>query len=441
MQLTDINARLAAASCALLGASVTTHAAETERPWLVESSVIVYSEADQRVQAVEPVINLSHDFGDERILNLRLTVDTLTGASPNGATASNRVQTFTGPSGNGGYSAQAGATPLDSSFKDTRGAFNASWSQPWGDNRKFTAGANVSAEYDFRSLGANFSLAQDFNQHNTTLAAGLAVEYDLIMPVGGTPRPGAQVLVRSGDDEGEQEGEDDGKEAGGGDQTRTQADLLLGITQVFSPRLLGQLNYSLGRSDGYHTDPYKLLSVIDGTTGSTLSYVYESRPETRLRQSIYAQLKYALGNHVFDGGYRYFFDDWGIRSHTLDVSWRWDLAGGRHYLQPHVRLYQQSAADFWHHSLVNGRDTDGTGTLAGGQYASADPRLAEFTATTFGLKYGYVPRRDHEFSIRLESYQQSGDDHPADAVGVQRGLDLFPETRALLGQVSYSFTF
>lgn len=438
MQLTTLNSRLAAASCALLGATLPAQASETERPWLVDTSVIVYSEADSRVQAVEPVVNLSRDFGDEHILNLRLTVDTLTGASPNGASATNRPQTFTGPSGNGAYTTPAGETPLDTSFKDTRAAFNASWSQPLGENRKIAVGGNFSTEYDFRSFGANINLSQDFNQHNSTLSAGLAVEYDLISPVGGPPQPGQRVIMGSG--EGEEEGEDDDKQ-GEDSKNRQVIDALFGFTQVFSPTLVGQVNYSVGYSSGYHNDPYKLLSVVDGSSGETLSYVYESRPESRLRQSLFGQLKYVRGAHVLDGSYRYFLDDWGIRSHTFDFSWRWDFAGGRHYVQPHLRWYSQSAADFWHHSLVAGQDVTGLGNLPAGSYASADPRLGEFTATTFGLKYGYVPRRDHEFSIRLESYQQSGTDQPGDAIGVQRGLDLFPETSALLGQISYSFTF
>lgn len=442
MQLNTINARLALASCALLGLPDTASAAD-RAPWLIDSSVLLYSEADQRVQAVEPVINLSRDLGDEHVLNVRLTFDTLTGASPNGATPTNRVQTFTGPSGGGSsYQTPAGEQPLDSSFKDTRTALNASWSQPWGDSSKLSLGANVSSEFDFQSLGANASLSHDFNQHNTTLSGGLALEYDLIKPVGGTPLAGGLFALSSGEQENENENENEGGgQAGGATQSKKVVDLLLGVTQVISPRLVTQLNYSLGTSTGYHNDPYKILSVVDAGNGSTLGYVFERRPDSRLRQSLFAAAKYALGEDVLDASWRLYADDWGVLSHTLDVAYRWEFGGGRHYLQPHMRYYTQTAADFYRHSLVAGSDVDAAGTLRNGSNASADPRLAAFSATTFGLKYGYVPTRTHEISLRVEQYQQRGTDHPADAIGVQQQYDLFAETRALLVQLGWSFSW
>lgn len=436
MQLNAINTRLALASCALLGLANTAHA-EGQAPWLIDSSVLLYSEADKRVQAVEPVVNLSRDLGDEHVLNVRVVLDTLTGASPNGASPTNQIQTFTGPSGGGSYQTAAGEQPLDSSFRDTRAAINASWSQPWGDSNTLSVGGNVSSEYDFQSFGVNASVAHDLDQHNTTLSGGLSLEYDLIKPVGGTPLAGSLFATSTGDD---METEDDGAE-GGKTQSKKVFDLLFGLSQVISPRLVTQFNYALGTSTGYHNDPYKILSIVDAGSGSSVGYVHERRPDSRLRQSLFAQAKYALGEDVIDGSYRLYFDDWGVRSHTLDLTYRWEFGGGRHYLQPHLRYYTQTAADFYRHSLVAGSEVDGSGNLSASRNASADPRLAEFSATTFGLKYGYVPSRTQEISVRVEQYQQQGNDHPADAIGVQRQYDLFPETRALLAQLSWSFSW
>src|SRR5690606_29946136 len=81
----------------------------------------------------------------------------------------------------------AGETPLDNSFKDTRAALNINWEQPWGDRNKVSIGGNFSKEYDFTSLGLSAALARDFNNKNTTLSMGVAFEVDQINPVGGTP--------------------------------------------------------------------------------------------------------------------------------------------------------------------------------------------------------------------------------------------------------------
>ena len=112
MQLTHkkmpaFRAALAAASCGLLGLATTTaHAkddATDNNKWQVDTAVLYYAEDNGRVTAAEPIVNFKKDYGDERVLNLKVTLDSLTGASPNGATSSSQAQTFTSPSGNKQY--------------------------------------------------------------------------------------------------------------------------------------------------------------------------------------------------------------------------------------------------------------------------------------------------------------------------------------------------
>ena len=114
MQLTDkstqkksfkkIAPSLAAASCALVAGSgllmtENTLAGESSSPgaWDFEVATLLYTESDDRVQAVEPIFSATRNFEDGEKLNFKLTFDTLTGASPNGATPSDQVQTFTDP--------------------------------------------------------------------------------------------------------------------------------------------------------------------------------------------------------------------------------------------------------------------------------------------------------------------------------------------------------
>jgi hypothetical protein len=122
-------------------------------------------------------------------------------------------------------------------------------------------------------------------------------------------------------------------------------------------------------------------------------------------------------------------DDWGIDSHTVDIHYRWNLASG--YLQPHVRFYNQTDADFYHTVLFNGQPVP--------QFASADYRLGEFDGTTLGIKYGHKTDGGNEWSARLEWYQQTGSPDPTARVGVLSGLDLYPDMTALIAQVTYQF--
>ncbi len=399
----SIAGALKVAACTLLGASAPVAA---QSPWQYDAAVLYYDESDNRVSAIEPVISARRDFGEDRILNLKLVIDSLTGATPNGALPSNQPQTFTTPSGGSSYSIAPGATPLDPTFKDTRVGLTAQWEQPLGRLLKGSFSANISSEYDFQSVGVSAAIARDFGQRNTTLSAGIAVEFDTIEPVGGVPIPFASMGVPGGI-----------QPRHGADDTRTVTDLLFGLTQVISRRTLMQFNYSYGRSNGYLTDPYKLLSVIDPISNAVVDYLFENRPDSRTRQSLFWQTKYHLSRDVVDFSYRYLWDDWGIRSHTLDLHYRWQLQS-RWYLQPRIRYYVQSEADFYVPGLVSGAPLPSS--------ASADYRLADFDAWTIGLKYGRVLSKNREYGLRVDLYRQVGD-------------DPFPDLDALIFQFGYSF--
>jgi hypothetical protein len=430
---TGLALALAQASAALLGSAAHAADATDSNPWLVDTAALYYQEADGRVQAAEPVVSLKKDFGDEHVLNLKAVVDSLTGASPNGAAPANVNQTFTGPSGGGEYTTAAGALPLDGEFKDTRVALSASWQQPIAENTRGTIGGNVSSEFDFLSVGVNGALARDFNNKNTTLSAGLNLEFDSIKPVGGAPAPFARM-------------DDDGNK--GGDDTRTQYDLVVGVTQVLGRHALLQLNYGVSASSGYHNDPYKILSVLDAGNNLVLDpstgyyqYLFENRPDSRLRHSLYAEYKYIFTEDVIDVSLRHTMDDWGITSNTVDAKYFWSL-GEHWYVEPHLRWYTQTEADFYKPYLQDGVDVNiiaPDDIVALVSEASADPRLGAFDATTVGLKVGYRLGRDSELSMRVEQYDQQASAPAAPATGNLAGQQLMPDTSARMVQFGYSF--
>lgn len=427
---------LTQASVALLGtvAPMTlVHADDgaKDHGWQVDTAALLYKENDGRVQAIEPVVNLKKDYGDERVLNLKLVLDSLTGASPNGAAPAGKTQTFTGPSGNAKYTAQPGDLPLDDQFKDTRTAVSAGWQQPFGENMRLNVGGNASKEYDFMSLGLNGAVAKDINNKNTTLSAGLNFEFDSISPVGGAPQPLTTVADQRKD----------------GNDTRNQIDLLLGVTQILNRHSLLQLNYGLSTSSGYHTDPYKMLTVLDsnnnlvpGSTPGTYQYLFEQRPDTRTRHSLYAEWKYIFTEDVVDLSYRFTTDDWGIKSNTVDGKYRW-AATPDFYVEPHLRWYSQTAADFYKPYLVAGQDVSLSGSTVTPLLteASADSRLGAFDALTYGVKFGYSLGKDSEVNFRVEQYTQTANDVKAPAAGDLAGQELVPDLKSLWVQFGYSF--
>ncbi len=405
---------LSAATCSLLCTPVQAEKGD----WDVDSAILYYAEDNDRVQAVEPVISARKDLGDEEAISFKLVIDSLSGASATGAVPSTQVQTFTRPSGNGTYKVAPNETPLDDTFKDTRIAYSMNWEKPIDRNNRRNYGFNVSNEYDFTSISANALWQHDANQKNTTYSYGINVEFDEIEPVGDVPDP----LTSMND-----------QNKGSSSDTRNVVDLLFGITQVIDRSSLFQINLSLSEADGYLTDPYKLVSVVDSVSGEPIDQLFENRPDSRSRQSIYGKYKKTLGNNdVFTASYRYMTDDWGVDSNTFDFNYRFKFSQG-YYLQPRLRFYDQGAADFYTYFLL---DTESVPTDA-----SADYRLGEMEATTIGIKFGREYDQQHSWSIRLEQYVQTGESSPSEAVGQLQGQDLYPDVTATIAQFSYSFRF
>jgi hypothetical protein len=424
----DLARLLTAASCALIGSlSASVNAADS---WDVDSAFLLYSESDGQVSAAEPVISATKNYDEETKLTFKIAADTLTGASPNGATPSDQVQTFTSPSGNGSYASAAGEQPLDDTFKDTRIALSSNWSAPIDREWAYGVGGYLSKEHDYQSLGINGSLSRYLNQKNTTLTLGLNLSSDTINPEGGVATGLVQVPLSSSDSEFTQRTDSENK---------SLVDAVFGVTQIINRKTIMQFNYALSTSFGYLTDPYKIISVIDDSAGSNYGgnyqssgrslYLYEKRPDSRLKQSLYWQTKHQFDNNdILDISYRYMFDDWGVNSHTIDAKYRFRF--DNQYLEPQLRWYTQSKADFYHRYL-NSSD------YSSAEFASADYRLGDLDTYTIGLKYGYQFADETEFYTRFSLYHQesSGDK----GYGKLATQELYPGLDAAMLIVGYKF--
>ena len=408
----------------------------------IDSAVLFYQEAGGRVKAIEPVMTATLNGSDGQTLSARFTYDSLTGASPNGATPWSSPQTFTTPAHAPGttstttsasgrsvlvtipgtgtvarqYTVPSGELPVDQGFQDQRYAIDLSYSRPLDETTRASIGGGYSHETDYQSYLANVGLSKDFNQHSTTLSATLNYEHDVSSPAFGIPTPLTQI---SG-------------EVKGPDQTKDVVNLVAGVTQVMNRYWLAQLNYSVGQTTGYQSDPYRIISVVDPATGGPLQYLYESRPDSRLRQSIYFGNKIALGPTVLDLSARAYHDDWGIKSATLEVSDRVQF-GPRFYVEPGVRYYKQTAADFFHNYLLGGQAVP--------EFASSDSRLDAFSAVSANLKFGFKFTPTNEVYLQVQDYKQTGDTNTSGAPGYLATQDLFSGSHATSVMLGLSVAF
>ena len=436
----DVASALATATCALLGTGAPSAVlAQDIGQWQVDTAGLYYSESGRVSDLSFNVLARTQPFED-RYLNLTFSFDSLSGASPNGAAPSASAQTFPRPitltrtsgggtvqSGGGAFTVAPGELPLDNSFQDTRYAGSANWQRPLGRLGIVDFGGGVSVEQDYLHLGLDTHVAHDFNDRNTTLSGGLAWSDDKVEPIGGVPVPFSALERSSG--------------LGWAETSKPKQvlDLLVGVTPVLSRHTIAQLNYSRSQSDGYMTDPYKIVSVVDAVTGDLVPgadpgiglYLYENRPSSRTKDSLFGMLKHDFGGNVLEASYRLMSDDWGIDSHTLDMHFRWRFSADK-FLEPHVRFYSQTAASFYHTVLFDGQPIP--------QYATADYRLGEMNAVTLGFEFG-AKTSGGQFSARLEVYRQTAKPSPDALVGSLRGLDLTPDMTAVIGQITYKFAW
>jgi len=431
-----LRARLGAAACVLLAsapaapaaADTSTDPAPGASATQLELSGLVYGEKG-RTDVLEPTVRVTRLFANGQSLTAEAGFDAMTGASPTGGVASLRTQTTTSASGQS-TSIPASQVPT-AMFRDQRESFDLGWSVPVGP---FTAttGGHFSHEKDYRSLGANAVVTLDLLQKSVQLTGGAGMNRDRVDPVGGAVR-----------------GLTPGDPLGTAPDPKRVTSMLAGISRVMSRRWLAGVSATREVERGYLTEPYKVLDVLDPATLETAQQLREKRPELRTRTSVLASSTWHFGDAGGDVGYlnyRWYTDDWGVRSNTVDLKWRHDL-DDRHWIQPHVRGYSQRQADFFRYYLVQGEPLPA--------FASSDERLGPLRTVTVGATYGFqVPNLPGEWSVRAEYLHQwgpgkltrpqaavaGGDDDGGDAANGGT-VDLMPAVHIGSLLVSYSIGF
>jgi hypothetical protein len=208
------------------------------------------------------------------------------------------------------------------------------------------------------------------------------------------------------------------------------------LAQVIDRRTVVRFSYSASRSAGTLTDPYKVFSVVQSPDsadpGEPILNLYENRPDSRQQNVAFAELRKIIFGSATAISYRFYWDDWHIRSHTVDYSISFDLKR-KGMVTPRVRWYHQSAADFHVPFLIQGDALP--------QYASADSRLAEFNAFTFGLGYSVPVNSSSKINFSLEYYLQRGDVSPPSSLASDINFDLFPKLNVVMLRFGYVHEF
>ena len=409
-----VRGRLGAAVCLVLGPGAVTARATTSTAWRFDGSGLLYGGSGRAV-VLEPMARIARVFPDGQNLSLTLGIDAVTGSSPTGAIPTTTVQTTTTPSGRVKTST-VGTVPTNA-FRDARGSLDLAWEKPFREGLTTSLGTHVSKEKDYRSLGAHGKVSLALMHRLTTVTVGGGYNQDEVSPTGGTRAPFTDGTVITGTDP----------------NPKYVTSALLGVSRVLTRRWMVGLDASRSYERGYLTEPYKVISLVDPDSGDPVGELTEKRPPTRDRRDVLGSSVYHFETDLLYVSDRYYWDDWGIRSNTVDFKYRHELVRDR-YFEPHVRYYVQTGADFFRYSLTDG------GTLP--DFASSDFRLGPLQSFTIGGTYGFqVPGRPGEWRVRAEYLRQWGKAHPQEVIGSQRATDLSAPVEGASVAVLYSLEF
>lgn len=293
------------------------------------------------------------------------------------------------------YDAISGATPTGGPplpgsdqvplalMEDKRRAGVVELSQRWGRNL-FSPQISYSTESDYESIGLAFNYSLELNEKNTTLLAGVARNFDRILP-------GNSFLAET--------------------RQKDVLDLMLGVNQLLGPSTVLAVNATIGFAEGYLSDPYKGVRFEWYPFYEAL--FPENRPEKKDRQVGYVSLTQyvAPANAAAEAAYRLSHDSFGILSHTASLEWRQKL-GRLLVLTPFARYYRQSAADFYGLSFPGdpSLSTDGVPN-----FYSSDYRLSEMETWTYGLKAVLTFDEKLALEAGYKRYEMRGLDHATSA--------------------------
>ena len=310
-----------------------------------------------------------------------LTIDA--GVSAYTSASSSNVNPFDGGQPADPFVASSGASQADT-WANLTGSYSHS-----SDDRNdiLSAKVSVSAEYDYSSLGFGGGYTKLFNEKNTELSINAKVfidKWNAIYPSElrpfGTNGIGS---FRPSEITGNMNYNPDFTEFD--NQDRNSYSLGLGFSQILHKKLQGSLVVDFVQQRGLLSTPFQRVyfgdiadSFIDNFQ---LADDVERLPDSRFKVAVGGRLNWYLNETVtVRTFYRYYFDDWGVNSHTTSIEVPLKITD-KFTLYPSYRFYNQNAADYFNFYEV-GVSTD--------VFYTSDYDLSEYAANQFGFGVSYT---------------------------------------------------
>jgi len=331
-----------------------------------------------------PTIVISVPLNDDDVLTLDAGISSYTSAS------SSNINPFDGGQKADPFQASSGASRADL-YTNVTGSFSHSSDDR---DRIWSGKLSLSNEFDYSSFGFGGSYAWLANEKNTEFSINGNVYLDqwkLLYPVELRSFAG-----RMGDDEDEEDGRIPWEKVTGhtpynpsfngfDNKSRNSYSMGLGFSQILSKKLQGSLSLDLVRQEGLLSTPYHRIYFGDKPDSFIENFQLaddvEQLPGTRSKLAVGGRLNFYL-NETFVARtyYRYYTDDWGIKSHTASIEIPIKISG-KFTLYPSYRFYNQTAADYFAPYEQH---------LSTEKYYTSDYDLSKFNSNQYGFGVSYT---------------------------------------------------
>lgn len=334
----------------------------------------------EQLTDVHPTIIMSVPLNEDDVLTVNLGVSVYTSAS------SSNINPFDGGGRANPFQASSGASSGDNWGNVTLGYSHSSPDR----NTIWTATLSGSAEYDYTSVGFGGSFTRLMNERNTELSLKGNVFIDgwqriypaELRPFGGEgPGRSADLFQRhtiTGNSNylpGFIPLETSGRQS---------YNLGVNFSQVLSQRLQGILSLDVVQQRGLLSTPFQRVYFADVENSFIEDFALaddiERLPESRTKIAFGGRLHAYLNEFlVARSFYRFYTDDWGIRSHTLQLELPVKIS--QHFtLRPAFRYYTQTAATYFAPFDAH---------LSTAMFYTSDYDLSNFNANqiSFGISY------------------------------------------------------
>ncbi len=395
---------------------------------------------NEHLTDITPTIVVSIPLNADDVVTIDAGISTYTSAS----SSNGNPFDVTGASGNGNdddddgdKKARASGDIIGSpwvassgaSRQDTWGSVSVDYSHS-SDSRNtvWNVDASFATEYDYSSIGFGGGLIKLFNEKNTTVGLSAKVYLDAWRPIYPTEL-NAYVDTNGNLNSGFFEGvtilDQNGNASGDWhpvngfgliqDKSRNSYSASFSLSQIVSKNVQISLFLDVVKQQGWLANPLQRVYFGDipnyyiGNSASIPNYTspdnkdvfqladdIERLPNSRFKIPIGLRLNYFI-NETFAlrTYYRYYFDDWGLYSHTASIEVPIKISD-KFTLYPSFRYYNQTQADYFAPYEQN---------LSTSTYYTSDYDLSKFSANQygFGISYTDIFSKFHLLKFGLKS--------------------------------------